>query len=418
MWFPVQVSQGVARVPVLPRKIAAGVTVFAVARSGWAIAAVTLLATIVGIAELLIREGDGSDAIAPVSALVVMLAALLVLAIRPSVWSLVAYIVVSSICVYLYLHGILDAHSSLLPAALVLINRPASALVLVGTVGSRPLPAVLFGLVGFLAGEGMTLIVSLQDHVQVEFGNGPAITLANYCAAYLGLSLIQRAQRGRVPDFLRLRQETRRIEAARTIEQRAVAVLHDTILNDLAFVINGPDKLDARMRDRMLLDVATLANSDVLEGIESSDFVDESDASLRNQAMLIVSDFQWRGLNVEVTGDTGTVAHMTPEAVAAAVGALRACLENVLRHSGVTSAEIIVSATDTSVTWTVNDSGRGFDPKNIDADRLGLRTSVFTRVESAGGTVKIFSSPGSGASVLFTLPLLPAATSTSASTDA
>ena len=418
MWFPVQVSQGVARVPVLPRKIAAGVTVFAVARSGWAIAAVTLLATIVGIAELLIREGDGSDAIAPVSALVVMLAALLVLAIRPTVWSLAAYIVVSSICVYLYLHGILDAHSSLLPAALVLINRPASALVLVGTVGSRPLPAVLFGLVGFLAGEGMTLIVSLQDHVQVEFGNGPAITLANYCAAYLGLSLIQRAQRGRVPDFLRLRQETRRIEAARTIEQRAVAVLHDTILNDLAFVINGPDKLDARMRDRMLLDVATLANSDVLEGIESSDFVDESDASLRNQAMLIVSDFQWRGLNVEVTGDTGTVAHMTPEAVAAAVGALRACLENVLRHSGVTSAEIIVSATDTSVTWTVNDSGRGFDPKNIDADRLGLRTSVFTRVESAGGTVKIFSSPGSGASVLFTLPLLPAATSTSASTDA
>jgi signal transduction histidine kinase len=418
MWFPVQVSQGVARVPVLPRKIAAGVTVFAVARSGWAIAAVTLLATIVGIAELLIREGDGSDAIAPVSALVVMLAALLVLAIRPSIWSLVAYIVVSSICVYLYLHGIMDAHSSLLPAALVLVNRPASALVLVGTVGSRPLPAVLFGLVGFLAGEGMTLIVSLQDHVQVEFGNGPAITLANYCAAYLGLSLIQRAQRGRVPDFLRLRQETRRIEAARTIEQRAVAVLHDTILNDLAFVINGPDKLDARMRDRMLLDVATLANSDVLDGIESSDFVDESDASLRNQAMLLVSDFQWRGLNVEVTGDTGTVAHMTPEAVAAAVGALRACLENVLRHSGVTSAEIIVSVTDTSVTWTVNDSGRGFDPKNIDADRLGLRTSVFTRVESAGGTVKIFSAPGSGASVLFTLPLLPAATTTPASTDA
>jgi signal transduction histidine kinase len=418
MWFPVQVSQGVARVPVLPRRIAAGVTVFAVARSGWAIAAVTLLATIVGIAELLIREGDGSDAIAPVSALVVMLAALLVLAIRPSVWSLVAYIVVSSICVYLYLHGIMDAHSSLLPAALVLVNRPASALVLVGTVGSRPLPAVLFGLVGFLAGEGMTLIVSLQDHVQVEFGNGPAITLANYCAAYLGLSLIQRAQRGRVPDFLRLRQETRRIEAARTIEQRAVAVLHDTILNDLAFVINGPDKLDARMRDRMLLDVATLANSDVLDGIESSEFVDESDASLRNQAMLLVSDFQWRGLNVEVTGDTGTVAHMTPEAVAAAVGALRACLENVLRHSGVTSAEIIVSVTDTSVTWTVNDSGRGFDPKNIDADRLGLRTSVFTRVESAGGTVKIFSAPGSGASVLFTLPLLPAATTTPASTDA
>jgi signal transduction histidine kinase len=418
MWFPVQVSQGVARVPVLPRKIAAGVTVFAVVRSGWAIAAVSLLASIFGITELLMREGAGLDVAEPVIALTVMLAAVLALAMRPTWWTLIGYMLIGTICVYLYLHGIMDAHSSLLPAALVLINRPASALVLVGTAGSRPLPAVLFGVIGFLSGEGMTLIVSLQDHVPVDFGNGPAITLANYSAAYLGLSLIQRAQRGRVPDFLRLRYETRRIEAARTMEQRAVAILHDTVLNDLAFVINGPDKLDPHMRDRMLQDVATLANSSVLDGMEPSEFVDESDTSLRNQAMLIVSDFQWRGLNVEVTGDTGTVAHMTPEAVAAAVGALRACLENVLRHSGVSSAEIIVSATDTSVTWTVNDGGQGFDPKEVGADRLGLRTSVFSRVESAGGAVRVFSVPGSGTSVLFTLPLLPAATSTPAPTDA
>ncbi len=184
-------------------------------------------------------------------------------------------------------------------------------------------------------------------------------------------------------------------------------MLHDTVLNDLALVINGPDVIDDRMRDRMLQDVATLANQDVLEGIEPSEFVDASDASLRNQAMLIVSDFQWRGLNVEVTGDTGVVAHMTPEAVAAAVGALRACLENVLRHSGTLSAEIIVSVTDTTVTWTVNDGGEGFDPREIAEDRLGLRSSVFGRVETAGGAVKIFSAKGAGTSVLFTLPLLP-----------
>ena len=400
-------SQGVARVPVLPRKVAAGVTVLAVARGGWAIAAVTLLASLVGISELLVRQDAARDLAEPISSMAIMLAAIVVLMIKPSWWSLAAYLVVGTICVYLFLHGVLDHHSSLLPEALVLINRPAAALVLVGTVGSRPMPAILFGLLGFLAGEAVTTLVSLQLGIPPQYGNGPAITLANYAAAYLGLSFIQRAQRGRVPDFLRLRQETRRSEAVRTIEQRTVAMLHDTVLNDLALVINGPDVIDDRMRDRMLQDVATLANQDVLEGIEPSEFVDASDASLRNQAMLIVSDFQWRGLNVEVTGDTGVVAHMTPEAVAAAVGALRACLENVLRHSGTLSAEIIVSVTDTTVTWTVNDGGEGFDPREIAEDRLGLRSSVFGRVETAGGAVKIFSAKGAGTSVLFTLPLLP-----------
>jgi len=222
---------------------------------------------------------------------------------------------------------------------------------------------------------------------------------------YLGLSLIQRAQRGRIPDFLLLRAEARKLEAARKIEQRAVAVLHDTVLNDLALVINGPDTLDERTRSRMREDVATLAAADLLTEVDRSTFVDSSDATLRNQLMALVSDFQWRGLSVEVTGDAGEGAHLTAEAVMAAVGALRACLENVLAHSGAESAELIVSATDTSVSWTVSDAGRGFDPGAVAPDRLGLRNSVVGRVQSAGGAVRVWSSPGQGTSVLITLPM-------------
>ncbi len=97
---------------------------------------------------------------------------------------------------------------------------------------------------------------------------------------------------------------------------------------------------------------------------------------------------------------------MTQSAVTAAVGALRACLDNVLAHSGVDAAEIVVSTTDSFVTWTVSDAGSGFDLGAVPSDRLGLKSSVFGRVESEGGTVKVWTSPGSGTSVLFTLPLL------------
>ena len=74
--------------------------------------------------------------------------------------------------------------------------------------------------------------------------------------------------------------------------------------------------------------------------------------------------------------------------------------------SGVDAAEIVVSATESFVTWTVSDAGTGFDLSDVPADRLGLKSSVFGRVESEGGTVKVWTAPDQGTSVLFTLPLL------------
>jgi hypothetical protein len=399
------VNQGLVRVPILPRTIASAVTVAAVSRGARAISAGVTLVTIVGLIDLYVREGFTRDLAVPVIALAVMFGAITFAIVRPSALTFVIYIVIAAACIYVYLHSILGVHPGLLPEALVLVNRPATAIVLIGATSARPLPAVAWGIGGFLAGAGATALVCLQLGLPIYLGNGPAIVLANYAAVYLGLSLAQRAQRGRIPDFLRLRQETRRLEVLRTIEQRGAALLHDTALNDLALVINGPDTLDDRTRDRMRQDVATLAETNLLAASDRDKFVDSSDASLRNQLLALVSDFQWRGLTVEVTGDTGVVAHIRPDVIDAAVGALRACLENVLAHSGSTIAELIVSVTNTSVSWTVSDAGRGFDPAAVAPDRLGLRTSVYQRVESVGGAVKIWASPGNGTSILITVPM-------------
>ena len=40
-----------------------------------------------------------------------------------------------------------------------------------------------------------------------------------------------------------------------------------------------------------------------------------ADAAFRNELMVIVSDLQWRGLNVEVSGNTSTSLHVEPQAV-------------------------------------------------------------------------------------------------------
>jgi hypothetical protein len=383
------------------------VSVFAVTRCGWVIAAVVLLVCVPGVIVVFDRHHYSADLAEPLVGLGIMLLALALVGLHTRVVTLLLYIVVGGVGDYLFVYGMIAGHPVLVPAALVLINRPETALVLVGTRGARPLPAVAWGLGGFAAGALATAIAYLQVGIPIELGNGPGITLANYCAVYLCLSVIQRSQRQKVPDFLQLRSATRRIEAERTADQRAVALLHDTVLNDLALIINGPDTLDVRMTARMLRDVDTLADTAAVGVVPSDSALDAGDAAMRNHVMSIVSDLQWRGLTVQVTGDTGAIYRMTDDVASAAAGALRASLENVLRHSGADSAEIIVSATDDAITWTVNDAGHGFDPVSIRPDRLGLRSSVFRRVESVGGVVKVWSAPGNGTSVLFTVPLLP-----------
>ena len=48
---------------------------------------------------------------------------------------------------------------------------------------------------------------------------------------------------------------------------------------------------------------------------------------------------------------------------------------------------------------------RGFDPAAVPEDRRGLRDSVQGRMERAGGSASILSTPGQGCEVALALPL-------------
>ncbi len=87
------------------------------------------------------------------------------------------------------------------------------------------------------------------------------------------------------------------------------------------------------------------------------------------------------------------------------LAAVRACLENVVRHSGATVAEVELIADDRQVTVMVTDRGAGFDPAAVPTDRLGLRSSVAERMAAVGGTAKVFSAPGEGTSVIISAPV-------------
>jgi signal transduction histidine kinase len=80
----------------------------------------------------------------------------------------------------------------------------------------------------------------------------------------------------------------------------------------------------------------------------------------------------------------------------------------------------VVRSRRTFVELTVIDDGRGFDPRRLDTDRLGL-AGISERVRLLGGAVDIKTNPGSGTSVRATLPQwkpsVPAAASIYAATS-
>jgi signal transduction histidine kinase len=105
-----------------------------------------------------------------------------------------------------------------------------------------------------------------------------------------------------------------------------------------------------------------------------------------------------------VSGDLTVLSRLSREASRALGLAVRQCLANVLQHSGTDRAEVAVYGTESEVTVMVVDSGRGFSESETATDRMGLRHSVRNRVEQADGTVRLWSTPGRGTSVMIRVP--------------
>jgi signal transduction histidine kinase len=78
-------------------------------------------------------------------------------------------------------------------------------------------------------------------------------------------------------------------------------------------------------------------------------------------------------------------------------------LSNVRKHSDAASVSVVLRSKRTFVEVSVTDNGRGFDPRELGTDRLGL-SGISERVRLLGGAVEIETSPGVGTTVLATLP--------------
>lgn len=283
-----------------------------------------------------------------------------------------------------------------------IVEGAAFALIFVGALGARGIGGIGWIAVGFALGTLAITLGHLLAGQTPQFSADRAVDAFIMAAAFAVVDIGWRRTGGTLPAFRDLARETRRADERRRRERAAAAVVHDTVLSDLAAIAHGDGPLDAGMRDRIRADL------DRLEGATASDTgtvtVLPREGTFGRAVLELVEDHRWRGGRVDLAGfEALRDDDLGPVAAEAMHGALRAALDNVRRHARAEQVEITVGGDDDRLTLLIVDDGVGFDTEAVPLDRLGLRESIVGRMARAGGSARIWSSDA-GTTVLLAVP--------------
>ncbi|MEO7015414.1 MAG: ATP-binding protein [Leifsonia sp.] len=203
----------------------------------------------------------------------------------------------------------------------------------------------------------------------------------------------------------RVERQASETEARR---RQGARLLHDTVLATLTLLAHsGVGVSVAALREQAAEDAELLRQLRLgftPHPTSSGDYklkpVEES--TLGNTLESVKQRFRRMGLEVNWHG-TGQVL-LPSDILDSFLLALAECLENVRRHSGVSEAHVTITDDDTTVRAMVTDAGKGFDLAGIEEGRLGYTESIVARLRDVGGNARLFSSPGSGTTVVLEVP--------------
>ncbi len=122
------------------------------------------------------------------------------------------------------------------------------------------------------------------------------------------------------------------------------------------------------------------------------------------------------GIRAELIQDRMT-ERLAQEAEVCAYRIVQEALTNVAKHAQASRCRVYLQRLPYTLLITVEDDGKGFDPRRLEAGDtqrgLGL-VGIQERASGLGGTFRLESNPGKGARLSVELPALPAATEVAA----
>ncbi len=317
----------------------------------------------------------------------------------------IAYLVAGAACTYWFVLIFYSQRPAILESDSLSLSLLKIALVMVGGTASHILPRLAWCTAGYLAAEvsaGAAIFVTAE---RWEFDVTTFLAYAVTSVIFVVGSLSRRSSRRTQPMLHRAARDEQLAGMRYRIEVKAASLLHDTLLSHLAAVAGSvDDTLDPQLRAQVERDIRILVGEEWLTEAEP-----QVDPALqqrweRTPLFHAICESRLLGLEIECTGDFDAVSRLGAVTSCSLGLAVKQCLVNVLRHSGLTRAEVAVFDSEADVSVMVIDVGRGFTEAEIAPDRLGIRNSVRERIEAVGGAVQIWSTPGRGTSIMISVP--------------
>jgi signal transduction histidine kinase/phage shock protein PspC (stress-responsive transcriptional regulator) len=235
---------------------------------------------------------------------------------------------------------------------------------------------------------GLVLLFSAVGAMVAQSGNIDLLddVLIAAVLALLGVGIIA------WPWIYRLTRDLgeERRERIRSQERADMAAhLHDSVLQTLALIQKQAD--DPRT-------VATLARAqerDLRAWLyDDPGRTADSLAAALKAAAAEVEDSHGVPVEVVTVGDRPLSTEVDALAMAA-----REAMVNAAKHSGADKVDVFAEAMPGAVEVFVRDRGRGFDPRQVPLDRLGVRGSIVARMRRHGGEADVRSEPGEGTEI-------------------
>ncbi|MBC7441971.1 MAG: histidine kinase [Ramlibacter sp.] len=267
-------------------------------------------------------------------------------------------------------------------------------------------------LVGLLAAFGATLAAVLTATGATNDSVVPlALTISGwFSVALVGWWVAQSVPRvmQRIAAIGRAHLAERHASELEAQRRQDARLLHDTVLATLTLLAHSgvgvsPAALrqqsgdDARLLRQLRLGGLPTPRRSGVYTLEPA-----TESTLGSTLESVKQRFGRMGLDVDWHG-SGQVL-LPSDVLDSFLLALGECLENVRRHAGVDRADVTISDDDTTVRAMVTDAGVGFDIRGVSAERLGFAESVVARLRDVGGNARLFSSPGSGTTVVLEVP--------------
>jgi signal transduction histidine kinase len=253
---------------------------------------------------------------------------------------------------------------------------------------------------------------SLYRVLAIGFGSGLLLVLGSM--AYI--VRLDRQTRARYVELAQSRQELQQLSArlvdAQETERRAISrELHDEVGQALGALLVDIGRLSTRLSGGH---PEVMAQLDNLRSVAERAF-----QSVRNIALLLrpsmlddlglAAALEWQGREVsrsseiEVSVESESVPEDLPDEYKICIYRLvQEALNNAVRHSGAKTAKVVVERLAKSIVVRVTDDGRGFDP--VRSRGMGI-LGMEERMKRLGGTLRVESQPGKGATVTAELPI-------------